>query len=336
MTEQVASGAAVVQTARQAIKVSDAPQSSWAKARERLAWTLVAPSILVVAIVAFYPLAQSVRLSFTNARLASEPRGGERYIGFGNYDFLLSSDEFQRAFRNTIAFTVSSVAAETILGVIVALIINSQFKGRGLLRTAILVPWAIPTVVSSRLWEYMYRADYGVISDLLGRRIPQLFDWIPVIGDDIAGWFPSPRTSVLADTGSSLISLVAVDVWKTTPFMALLILAGLQIIPSDIYEAARVDGASPIQQFWQMTFPLLRPALLVALIFRTLDAFRVFDVIYVMKGAALDTQSVAVYAQQQLVNGDRLGRTSAASVLIFLCIAVLVFVYTRMVKVEEA
>jgi trehalose/maltose transport system permease protein len=335
MSEQVA-GASMTQTAARPIKVSDAPQSSWAKARERLAWTLVAPSILVVAIVAFYPLAQSIRLSFTNARLAGEPRGGERYIGFNNYDFLLNSDEFIRAFRNTVTFTVSSVAAETILGIIVALIINSQFKGRGLLRTAILVPWAIPTVVSSRLWEFMYRSDYGVVSDILGRRLPQLFDWIPLIGDDIAGLFPSAQNSLLADTNTSLGALVAVDVWKTTPFMALLILAGLQIIPGDIYEAARVDGASAFQQFWQMTLPLLRPALLVALIFRTLDAFRVFDVIYVMKGPALDTQSLAIYAQQQLVNGDRLGRTSAASVLIFLCIAVLVFIYTRLVKVEEA
>jgi len=140
---------------------------------------------------------------------------------------------------------------------------------------------------------------------------------------------------ILGNDAALIGAAVLVDVWKTTPFMALLILAGLQIIPSDVYEASRVDGASPWQQFWQMTMPLLRPALLVALIFRTLDAFRVFDVVFVMKGSALDTQTLAVYAQQQLTNGDRLGRTSAASVLIFACIAVLVFVYTRLVKVEE-
>ena len=334
MSEQVA-GAQLAQPTAAPIRVSDAPQSSWAKARERLAWTLVAPSLLVVAFVAFYPLLQSVRLSFTNARLASTPRGGERYIGFSNYDFLLSNDDFIRAFRNTVVFTVSSVACETLLGIAVALIINSQFKGRGLLRTAILVPWAIPTVVSSRLWEFMYRANFGVVSDLFGNRLPQLVDWIPFIGDDLASIFPAPSTALLARPSTAMAAIVAVDVWKTTPFMALLILAGLQIIPSDIYEAARIDGASPVQQFFQMTLPMLRPALLVALIFRTLDAFRVFDVVYVLKGTSLDTQTLAVFAQQTLVNGDRLGRTSAASVLIFLCIAAMVFVYTRLVRIEE-
>ena len=329
-------------------KISEVPRSSWAKARERLAWLLVAPSILIVAVVALYPLAQSVRLSFTNAGLTTsciEDRGGfgnaragceREYVGFANYEFLLANDQFITAFWNTVRFTVSSVAIETVLGMIVALIINSQFKARGLLRTAILIPWAIPTVVSSRLWAYMFNDAYGVVNDLLVNRLPQLVDWIPLVGDNLAGVFPEQKIAFLARPEWQMPTAIAVDVWKTTPFMALLLLAGLQIIPGDIYEASTVDGASKWQQFWQMTLPMLRPALLVALIFRTLDAFRVFDVIFVMFGNASKTLTMAIFAQQTLVNGDRLGRTSAASVLIFLCIGLLVLVYTRLVKLEEA
>ncbi len=317
------------------VRVSDAPQSSWAKARERLAWTLVTPSLLVVAIVALYPLAQSFRLSFTNSWLSSS-RGGD-YVGFANYQYLFADEQFIRALRNTVIFTISSVTIETILGMIIALIINSNFQGRGLVRTAILIPWAIPTVVSSRLWVYMYNDVYGVINDILVNKLPNLVDWIPGIGPSLASIFPERSIAFTARPDMALAAVVAVDVWKTTPFMALLLLAGLQIIPGDIYEASRVDGASKWQQFWQMTLPMLRPALLVALIFRTLDAFRVFDVVYVMKGAAVQSMTLAIYARETLIQGQgRLGRASAASVIIFLCIGVLVFIYTRMVKVEEA
>lgn len=312
----------------------DAPHTSWAKARERLAWILVLPSVLIVAIVALYPLAQSFRLSFTNARLASNR--AVDYIDFRNYEYLLNNELFRTAFKNTLVFTATSVAIETVLGMVVALIINSQFRARGLVRTAMLIPWAIPTVVSSRLWAYMYNDSYGVINDLLVNKLPQTVDWIPLVGDSLAGIFPEQKIAFLARPSLALPTAVAVDVWKTTPFMALLLLAGLQIIPGDIYEAAWVDGAGKWQQFWQMTLPMVRPALLVALIFRTLDAFRVFDVIYVMFGAKVETMTLAIFAQQTLVDGDRLGRASAASVIIFFCIGVLVFIYTRLVRVEEA
>ncbi len=333
MTQQVVE-APLPQAAGRGVRVSDAPQASWAKARERLAWTLVFPSLLVVAVVALYPLAQSFRLSFTNARLASG-RAVE-YLGLTNYEYLLGNADFRDAFVNTLTFTVSSVAIETVLGMVVALIINSQFPGRGLMRTAILVPWAIPTVVSSQLWKYMFNGNYGVLNDLLVNRLPQLVDWIPFVGGSLAGIFPDQNIGFLARPSLQMSTAVAVDVWKTTPFMALLLLAGLQIIPGDVYEAARVDGASKWQQFWQMTLPLVRPALLVALIFRTLDAFRVFDVIFVMFGNQVNTTTLAIYAQNTLVGGDRLGRASAASVIIFACIGVLVLIYTRLVKVEES
>jgi trehalose/maltose transport system permease protein len=165
----------------------------------------------------------------------------------------------------------------------------------------------------------MLHDQYGVINDILVNRLGIL--------DKKVAWIANPDTS--------LPSIIAVDVWKTTPFMALLLLAGLQVIPGDVYEASRVDGASKWQQFWQITLPLLRPALLVALIFRTLDAFRVFDIVYVMKGYSAEVMTVAVFARQTLIDQNRLGRGSAASVIIFLCIGLMVLVYTRMVKVEE-
>lgn len=295
---------------------------------------MVAPSMIIVAVVALYPLFETFRFSFTNAYFTR--MGQAEWVGFAQYDFLINNANFRGAFVNTIQFTVFSVAIETVLGMGIALLIASNFTGRGLLRTAILVPWAIPTVVSSRLWEYML-ARYGVFNDLLQYRLPQLVDWIPFIGDDLAGIFPAPGDAVpfLANPTLSMASIIAVDVWKTTPFMALLLLAGLQVIPEDVYEASRVDGASKWQQFWQITLPLVRPALLVALIFRTMDAFRVFDVVYVMKQGSLDTQTLAIFAQQRLVNGNSLGQTSAAAVIIFACIALMVLGYTRLVRVEQ-
>lgn len=316
MSQQVAT--APVAQQMPAGRSIDIPQVGWMKARERLAWILVAPSILVVALVALYPLFQSFRLSFTNARFGSARP--EVYVGFDNYIRLLNDNVFISALGHTITFTVASVAIETVLGIAVALIINSNFRGRGVVRTSMLIPWAIPTVVSSQLWRFMYNQDNGVINDVLVNRLGIL--------DSPVAWIANPTTSLPA--------IIAVDVWKTTPFMALLLLAGLQIIPGDVYEAATVDGASKWQQFWQITLPLLKPALLVALIFRTLDAFRVFDVVFVMKGAALDTITLAIYARQTMIDEQWLGRGAAASVVIFLCIAILVIVYSRLVRVEES
>src|SRR3954447_19637164 len=293
------------------------PQSTLAKQRERVAWLLVLPSLLVVAIVALYPLIETVRLSFTNTRLASarEPHN----VGFENYQSLLTEDAFRSALAHTVVFTVSSVVLETLLGLAIALVIHSNFRGRGGVRTSMLVPWAIPTVVSAAMWQWMYNDVYGVVNDILVYRLHIL--------DKKVAW--------LADPNLSLPAIIAVDVWKTTPFMALLLLAGLQLIPGDVYEASYVDGASKVQQFFQMTLPLIRPALLVALIFRTLDAFRVFDVIYVMKQFAPETMTVAVYARQQLIDLAKLGRGSAAAVIIFICIFIFVILYTRLVRVEE-
>jgi trehalose/maltose transport system permease protein len=293
------------------------PESAIGRAREHLAWMLVAPCILIVLVVAVYPLFETFRLSLTNKRLASAR--AVRYIGLDNYRTLFNDNIFVSSIWHTVQFTVASVAFETVFGMVIALVINSNFKGRGVVRSSMLIPWAIPTVVSATMWLWMYNDIFGIINDLLVNQLHIL--------DHKIAWISNPTTALPA--------IIAVDVWKTTPFMALLLLAGLQIIPNDVYEAATVDGASTWKQFWQITLPLLKPALLVALIFRTLDAFRVFDIIYVMKKGSPDTMSIAVYAQQTLISIGKLGLGSAAAVIIFLCISVFVLIYTRLVRVED-
>jgi trehalose/maltose transport system permease protein len=293
------------------------PTSSWAKSRERLAWLFCAPAVIAVLIVAIYPLFRTVYLSFTNANISIARETS--WVGLRNYERLWNDDQWWESLLNTVVFTVASVGFETLLGIIIALTIHSNFKGRGLVRTSMLVPWAIPTIVSAQMWKWMYHDVFGVVNDFFGVKLGIM----------------NPDTALLANPTTALFAIVAVDIWKTTPFMALLILAGLQVIPGDIYESSNIDGASKVRQFFDMTLPLLKPALLVALIFRTMDAFRVFDVIYVMSGNNTDTMSVAIYTQQTIFQEFFLGRGSAAAVVIFLIIAAFVIVYTRLVRVEE-
>ncbi|MBB6096900.1 trehalose/maltose transport system permease protein [Deinobacterium chartae] len=288
--------------------------------RARIALWLLVPTLLAIALVAGYPLFNTIYLSFTDANLGSPeaPRG----VGLSNYwtpDGLgiLQDPAWWNSVVNTLKFTVSSVVLEFLLGLGIALVINSKFPGRGLMRAAILVPWAIPTVVSAQMWKWMYNDQFGVINDLLFRLnlIDAPINWIA--NPDLALW-----------------SIVAVDVWKTTPFVALLLLAGLQAIPSDIYEAADVDGASRFTQFWRLTLPLLVPTILVTLIFRTLDALRVFDVVYVMNGYAETSISMSAYARQQLIDFQALGAGSAVSVLIFLVIMIFTVFYVTSLRVR--
>ncbi len=312
---------------------SASPRASWAQARERLAWLFVLPAVLVVALVALYPLAQTVWLSFTDARFGSTREIG--VVGLRNYQRTLADPQFVASFWRTVGFTAASVALTVVFGMAVALVIHTRFRGRGLVRAAILIPWAIPSVVSSRLWQWMYHDVYGVLNDMLVVRLPALVGAIPVFGVGLASLFPSAKIAFIADPTTVMPALVAIDVWKATPFVALLLLAGLQLIPGDIYEAARVDGAEGWQRFWNLTLPLVRPALLVALVFRTLDAFRVFDIIFVTTGASPQTMTIGVYAQQRIVALQRLGAGSAASVIIVLCVGILVAAYVRLIRVED-
>ena len=281
----------------------------------RLAWILVLPTLLVVVLVAGYPLAQVFYWSFFKADIAfvEPPELG----GLENCAYLFQDPDFRQALWNTLKFTVVSVSLETVLGLAIALIIHSNFRGRGLVRTAILIPWAIPTVVSAKMWQWMLNDVYGVIN-VLGVKLGLL----------------SQKVAFLARPELLLPSIIAVDVWKTTPFMALLLLAGLQMIPEELYEAASIDGASRWQQFWSITLPLLTPALVVALIFRTLDALRVFDVVFVMSGVNPATRTLAVYNRQTLVDFQDLGYGSAISVAILVIIFAFVLLYMRTVGKE--
>ena len=219
----------------------------------------------------------------------------------------------------TVSFTVATVLAEFVLGLIIALVVNSAFRGRSVVRAAMLIPWAIPTVISAQMWKWMYNDIYGVWNDLLVHRLG-------ILEHNIA-FTSNPATSFPA--------IVLIDVWKTTPFMALLLLAGLQLISHDLYEAARVDGATRWQSFRRITLPLLRPAIVVALIFRTLDALRVFDVFYVVFGSRPDMQTLATYAQQSLVSIAEVGYGSAISVAIFVVIAIFIALYLVIFQKEE-
>jgi trehalose/maltose transport system permease protein len=290
-------------------------RSSLTRSRIRSAWLFIAPSLIILALIAGWPLARTIWFSFTDADLNNlsdyEFIGFENYLA--NYDGewlgLLTDPDWWQSVWNTVWFTLVSVSIETVLGIIVALILNAAFPGRGLMRAIILIPWAIPTVVSAKMWNWMLHDQFGVINDLLLR----------------LGLITAPVTWT-ANPDTALWTVVMVDVWKTTPFMALLVLAALQMLPQDIYEAAKVDGVHPVRVFFRVTLPLIKPALLVAVIFRALDALRVFDLIYVLTANSRDTMSMSVFARQQLVDFQEVGLGSAASTLIFLIIALLVAV----------
>ena len=279
----------------------------------RLAWLLLLPSLLVVALVALYPLGKTIYQSFTNEEfLALEPT---KWVGLDNYSTLIHDTVFRHAVWETIKFTLITVTFEFALGLIIALVVNSSFKGRGVMRAVMLVPWAIPTVVAAQMWKWMLDQQFGVVNDAALR--------LHLVGHPAPAWI----------NVHALAAVSAVDIWKTTPFVALLLLAGLQVIPQDLYEAAEVDGASQLQQFWRITLPLLAPAILVTLIFRTLDALRVFDVFYVFFGNAPDTQTMAIYNQQTIVGDGHVGYGAAISVAIFLIIALFVIIYVSFMRV---
>jgi trehalose/maltose transport system permease protein len=278
--------------------------------QKRLAWFLVAPSVLVVLIIIAYPTIQVFVYSVMKYKLDGVTPPS--FVGLDNYSFVLTDPDWWSAVSNTLIFTVVSVILESVLGLAIAMVANSKFKGRTLFRVAILVPWAIPTVVSSKVWQWMVNDIYGVINIVLVdlHILPQKIAW-------------------LATPATALPVIIAVDVWKATPFMALLLLAGLQLIPKDLYEAGSIDGASKVRQFWAITLPLVTPTLLVALVFRTLDALRVFDIFYIMVGGKGGLASMAVYNQQQLVSFLDAGVGSATSVIILVVIMLFVILYTR-------
>jgi len=285
--------------------------------QSRLAWLLLLPALAVVAFIAIYPLGKTVYQSFTNQEFLAGITP-TKWVGLENYRTLWHDTLFRNSVVETVKFTVITVSFEFILGLIIALVVNSSFKGRGVMRAVMLVPWAIPTVVAAKMWQWMLDDVFGVINDIGVR----------------TGIISHPHAWI-SDPATALASVCAVDIWKTTPFVALLLLAGLQVIPHDLYEAADVDGAGPVQQFFRITLPLLRPAILVVLIFRTLDALRVFDVFYVFFGQRPDTQTMAIYNQSTIVGDGHVGYGAAISVAIFLIISLFVVIYVTFVRVTD-
>lgn len=275
----------------------------------RLAKLMVAPSMILIAIVAAYPIIYAVWLSLHeySVRQAGLSRWAGS-VGLKNYQTALQSSEWWAAFRHTLIFTVSSVTLELLIGLGMALAMHAAFRGQGLLRTTVLVPWAVLTVVTAVMWRTMFVSPYGFVNTILGT-----------------------QTVWLGSEPQALIVIILADVWKTAPFMALLILAGLQVIPGEVYEAAEVDGASTWQRFVKITLPLLTPAILVALIFRTLDALRIFDLPYVLTQGQNGTSTLSTIAQETFATNRIYGLGSAMAVLTFIIVMIVSFSYIRFV-----
>jgi multiple sugar transport system permease protein len=267
-----------------------------AASERRQAYAMVAPAILVLLVVAAYPILAAIWLSLHRLIVVFHDW---KFILFRNYLFLLGDQRFWTALGNTSYFTLVSVSVELFLGLLFAMLLNAGLPGRGTLRAIVLIPWAIPTVISAKLWAWFFAADAG----------------------PAAGILSSPGVSWLGTPGYAMHAAILVDVWKTTPFVALLLLAGLQAIPEDAYEAARVDGATNWKIFTSITLPLLRPMILIALLFRTLDAFRIFDAVFVLTegGPANTTETLSIYTYKTLMRSGDFGYGSTLSVAVFLC-----------------
>lgn len=265
----------------------------------------VTPALILILLITIYPLFYVFYLSFQRKLLIF---GISRFSGFESYLFLLKDDRFWNALKNTVYFTFVSVSLELLIGLSIVLLLNRQFRFRGIARAAILVPWAIPTVVSARMWEWIYNSDFGILNYFIGAKI----NWL---GNPI--WAINPA--------------IFMDVWKTTPFVSILLAAGLQIIPRELYQSAKVDGASSWAIFIKITLPLLKPVILVVLIFRTLDAFRVFDAIYVLTGGGPGntTETLSIYAYKVLFQTLQFGYGSTLSVVIFMCVGGMSLFYIK-------
>lgn len=283
-----------------------APIGDKTRAERRLGLLLCAPAVFVMLLVTVYPIGYAVVLSMQDVDLRFPDEGG--FVGLDNYVAVLTSGLWWQGVGNTAFIALISVSIELVLGMGLALIMHRAIFGRGLVRTSVLIPYGIVTVVAAFAWFFAFDPGSGFVNKL------------PLVADDKA-WF--------GERGSSFAVIIMAEVWKTTPFMALLLLAGLATIDEGLYEAARVDGANAVQRFFRITLPLLKPALLVALLFRTLDAFRVFDSIFVMTRGSLDTESISILGYNQLISRLNLGLGSAVSVLIFLLVLLIAFVFVR-------
>ena len=273
------------------------------KTETRDAWIMMAPAIIMLLIIAVYPVLRTIWLSL-HEMVLTDPGSGYPFIGLENYINILKDERALNSILFTLKFTVTTVFFELLIGFAAALVMNKAFRGKGLVRAAILIPWAIPTSVSALMWKFIYNDQYGLFNDILYK--------LGII-DSYQAW--------LSTADGSFMALVITDVWKTAPYMALLILAGLQMIPEDLYEAAKIDGANVFQRFRYVTLPNVKGTVLVALLFRTLDAFRVYDLVSVMTGGA--------NAYNNLMKFLDFGYGSAMAVLVFVIVFIISLIYMR-------
>jgi multiple sugar transport system permease protein len=274
------------------------------RSERRLAFMLVAPAAILMLAVTAYPIGYAIWLSLQRNNLATP--NDTRFVGLGNYQTILTDRYWWTAFAVTLAITVVSVSIEFVLGLALALVMHRTVIGKGLVRTAVLIPYGIVTVVASYSWYYAWTPGTGYLANLLPQGSAPLTQQIPSLG----------------------IVIIA-EVWKTTPFMALLLLAGLALVPDELLKAAQVDGAGAWRRLIKITLPLIKPAILVALLFRTLDAFRIFDNIYVLTGGSGNTDSVSMLGYDNLFKGFNVGLGSAISVLIFGCVGIIAFIFIK-------
>ncbi|HEY2985921.1 MAG TPA: sugar ABC transporter permease, partial [Jatrophihabitantaceae bacterium] len=277
--------------------------SEGARAERRLGWLLCAPAVIVMIAVTAYPIGYAVYLSLERYDLRFPSQA--KWVGLSNYGAVLSSPYWWQALKITAIITVISVIIELVLGMLLALLMHRTLFGRGTVRTSILIPYGIVTVVAAFSWQYAWTPDTGYLSALFGNGAP------------------------LTDTTKAIAIIILAEVWKTTPFMALLLMAGLALVPEDLQKAAKVDGATAWQRFRRVTLPLMKPAILVALLFRTLDAFRVFDNIFVLTAGGHNTGSVSILGYDNLFTALNLGIGSAISILIFICVAIIAFLFIK-------
>jgi multiple sugar transport system permease protein len=281
-----------------------APLSAGARAERRLGWLLIAPAVIIMLAVTAYPVAYAIWLSLQRYDLRFP--AAREFVGLDNYATVLSSSLWWTAFGVTLFITVVSVAVELVLGMGLALVMRWALVGRGLVRTAILVPYGIVTVVAAYSWQYAWTPGTGYLANLLPEGSAPLTQQWPAI-----------------------FIIIGAEIWKTTPFMALLLLAGLALVPDELLRAAKVDGATAWQRFTQVMLPLMKPAILVALLFRALDAFRIFDNIFILTAGANDTRSVSILSYDNLFTALNLGVGSAISMLILIAVAIIAFVFVK-------
>jgi trehalose/maltose transport system permease protein len=278
----------------------------------RMAYYMVLPALLIIVVVAFFPILYGIVLSLTDSTVTAFGS----FVGLENYTEMFQDPDFRVGLFNTVVFTVASVTLEFIIGLAIALAVNRAFRGRGLVRAAILVPWAFPTVISAVMWRLMFQPGIGIFQ---------------YVGETI-GLISGP---VLSDPTLLLIAAILIDVWKTTPFMALLLLAGLQVIPGEVYEAARVDGANVWQRFSRITLPLLKGAILVAVLFRTLDAYRVYDLFWAFGARELQSLSTFVYEGVR-ISQLQFGPGNAAAVFIFVTAFLIALFFIKVLGMQTS